>query len=205
MSRVSNDAGRLDTRDWRGEFAIEFHNSDRLSTSYGSTYELLPQPLRIVGITVPGGGYEYATTRAAYTFGQQRPLSGSVSLEHGEFYSGHKTSFAISQGRLNFSPQLSLEPTYTGNWVNLAEGASTTHLFGSRIVYTMTPTMFASALVQYNTGSDTVSANVRLRWEYRPGSELFVVYNEQRDTLAASFPELTNRAVIVKVNRLLRF
>lgn len=59
--------------------------------------------------------------------------------------------------------------------------------------------------VQYHTGSDTVSANVRLRWEYRPGSELFVVYNEQRDTLSASFPELTNRAVIVKVNRLLRF
>ena len=34
-------------------------------------------------------------------------------------------------------------------------------------------------------------SNARLRWEYRPGSELFVVYNEQRDTLApGSFPEL---------------
>ena len=42
--------------------------------------------------------------------------------------------------------------------------------------------MFVSALLQYNTGSNAVSANVRLRWEYRPGSELFVVYNEQRDT-----------------------
>jgi len=50
-----------------------------------------------------------------------------------------------------------------------------------------------------------VSANVRLRWEYRSGSELFVVFNEQRDTDTARFPNLLNRAVIVKVNRLLRF
>jgi hypothetical protein len=50
-----------------------------------------------------------------------------------------------------------------------------------------------------------VSANVRLRWEYRPGSELFVVFNEQRDTLSTRFPDLVNRAVIVKANRLFRF
>ena len=65
--------------------------------------------------------------------------------------------------------------------------------------------MFTSALVQYNSGTNSVSANVRLRWEYRPGSELFVVYNEQRDTLARAFPGLANRAFIVKVNRLFRF
>ena len=49
-----------------------------------------------------------------------------------------------------------------------------------------------------------MSTNARLRWEYRPGSELFVVYNEERDTLARRFPALVNRAFIVKVNRLLR-
>jgi hypothetical protein len=50
-----------------------------------------------------------------------------------------------------------------------------------------------------------VSANVRFRWEYQPGSELFVVLNEQRDTAVAGFPFLTNRSFIVKVNRLFRF
>ena len=50
-----------------------------------------------------------------------------------------------------------------------------------------------------------MSVNARLRWEYRPGSELFVVYNEERDTLRPSFPGLLNRAFIVKVNRLFRF
>ena len=43
--------------------------------------------------------------------------------------------------------------------------------------------MFFSALVQYNSSATAVSANLRFRWEYQPGSELFVVYNEARDTL----------------------
>jgi hypothetical protein len=64
--------------------------------------------------------------------------------------------------------------------------------------------MFASALVQYNSSSNTVSANYRLRWEYRPGSELFVVYNEERDTLLAGFPKIANRSFILKLNRLFR-
>ena len=137
----------------------------------------------IVGLTVPAGGYDYATGRVSYTFGQQRRVSGTATLESGEFYDGDKTTLTISQGRLNLSPQLSIEPTYAGNWVTLPDSRSTTHLAGTRVTYTVTPTMFASALVQYNTGVNAVSANVRLRWEYRPGSELFVVFNEQRDTL----------------------
>ncbi|HEV8392939.1 MAG TPA: DUF5916 domain-containing protein [Vicinamibacterales bacterium] len=197
--------GHLDTRDWRGELGIEFQNSDKLTASYGGSFERLPQPLRVVGLTIPAGGYDYATARIGFAFGQQRHASGSVTVERGQFYNGDKTTLTISQGRLNLSSQLSVEPTYLGNWVTLPDSRSTTHLAGTRVTYTMTPTMFASALVQYNTGVHAVSANVRLRWEYRPGSELFVVFNEQRDTETAKFPDLLNRAVIVKVNRLLRF
>jgi hypothetical protein len=65
--------------------------------------------------------------------------------------------------------------------------------------------MFASALVQYNSGNNVMGANVRLRWEYRPGSELFVVYNDERDTRVSGFPEISTRAFIVKINRLFRF
>jgi hypothetical protein len=74
-----------------------------------------------------------------------------------------------------------------------------------RVTHTMTPYMFVSALLQYNSTNDLVSANVRLRWEYRPGSELFVVLNEQRDSVSPRFPSLTNRALIVKLTRLWQF
>ena len=75
----------------------------------------------------------------------------------------------------------------------------------ARDVRGMTPLMFASALLQYNSADNSVNSNVRFRWEYRPGSEMFLVYNEQRDTLARRFPALANKAFIVKINRLLQF
>ena len=202
---IENWAGRVDTRSLQSEFSIEFQSSDAIHIGGMSTYEFLPQPLRIVGLTVPTGGYDYGTGWVGATFGRQRWMSGSVFLERGTFYDGHRTTLNVNQGRINPTPQLALEPTYQGNWVDLSVGSSTTHLVGTRVTYTVTPAMFTSALVQYNTGSRSVSANVRFRWEYRPGSELFVVYNEQRDTGAVSFPDLQNRALIVKVNRLVRF
>ena len=68
--------------------------------------------------------------------------------------------------------------------------------------------MFFSGLIQYNSATDIISNNLRLRWEYSPGSELFVVYTESQDTdplRPNRFSELQNRGFVVKVNRLLRF
>jgi hypothetical protein len=103
------------------------------------------------------------------------------------------------------SARFSLEPNLSINWIDLPTGAFTTKLVGSRVTYTMTPLMFASALVQYNSSTNRASTNVRLRWEYRPGSELFVVYNDEHDTFLQRYPNLQNRAFIVKVTRLFRF
>ncbi len=148
--------------------------------------------------------YRYDNVHVQMNLGQRRKLSGNVAIDRGTFYSGHKTAISLSRGRMNAGSRLSLEPAYLLNVVDLAEGSFTSHLIGSRVTYTMTPMMFTSALLQYNSSSHDVSANVRLRWEYRPGSELFVVFNEDRDTLARRFPALANRALIVKINRLFR-
>ena len=65
--------------------------------------------------------------------------------------------------------------------------------------------MFLGGLVQYNSGNDSFSTNFRLRWEYMPGSELFVVYTEARDTdVLDRFSVLENRGLTIKVNYLLR-
>ena len=42
--------------------------------------------------------------------------------------------------------------------------------------------MFVSGIVQYNTAGTSFGSNVRFRWEYRPGSELFVVYTDDFNT-----------------------
>jgi hypothetical protein len=202
---IANTGGHLETREWNGEFAIEFQNSDRLAVSVTDSYEFLPRPFPIApAITLPIGGYRFANAHVQMNLGQRRKVSGNIALDRGSFYGGEKTTISVSRGRLNAHSQVSLEPTYLLSVVDLAEGSFTSQLVGSRVTYTVTPLMFASALLQYNSSSHAVSANVRLRWEYRPGSELFVVYNEDRDTLARRFPALAGRALIVKVNRLFR-
>jgi hypothetical protein len=205
INHIENGTGVLETREHRATFGIDYENSDSFRLEYTRAYEFLPRIFEISpGIELPVASYDYDFVRVNYSIGQRRRVSAQLAVEHGTFYSGDRTSVQISRGRVNVSSQLSLEPTYTVNRVTLVEGAFTSHLAGSRITYTMTPMMFASALVQYRSDTRMVSTNARLRWEYQPGSELFVVYNEERDTLGRSFPSLMNRSIIVKVNRLFR-
>ena len=204
---IEDSAGRLTTRISDGEFAVEFQNSDRVAVGVNDDYELLARPFTVLpGARVPAGGYQFTTARVAYTMGQQRRLSGAVLVERGSFYGGDRTTVTYNRSRINVSPRLSVEPSVSLNWLALPAGRFSAKLIGTRTTFTLTPLLFASALVQYNSGTHTLSANARLRWEYRPGSELFVVYNEERDSAAAlGRPDLLNRAVIVKVNRFLRF
>jgi hypothetical protein len=137
-----------------------------------------------------------------YTLGNQRRFQGSIAVESGSFYDGTNTGVSLTGTRATLTPRLSLAPTYSVNWIDLPQRSFVTNLVGSRVTFTMTPLMFVSALVQYSSDARAVSSNIRLRWEYRPGSELFVVYNEQRDTDTGRFPVLGNRAFIIKINRL---
>jgi hypothetical protein len=66
--------------------------------------------------------------------------------------------------------------------------------------------MALSGLVQFNSTSASLSSSLRFRWEYKPGSDLFVVYSDGRDTFdRRGFPELVNRTFVVKGTRLWRF
>ena len=207
VAYVLDRAGVLETRENRGQFGIEFENSDQFDVTVTRSYEFLEQPFRIApGVTISGGGYTFQDTQVSFTLGPQRMLPGMVSLQHGSFFSGDKTTVGFSRGRLKLTPQVSVEPSVSYNQIDLPEGRFTTNLVTTRATYTVTPLMFVSALLQYNSSTHSLSTNVRLRWEYQPGSEIFIVYNEQRVTLDPTrFPELANRAFIIKINRLFRY
>ncbi len=203
---VEDSAGRLSSRLADGAFDIEFQSSDRFTIGVLDDYELLLRPFTVAGLRIPTGGYRFTTSRVGYTLGQQRPVSGAVLFERGDFYGGTRSALTINRSRVNVSSALSVEPSLTLNWLDLPAGRVRSTLVGSRLTYTMTPLMFASALVQYNTITRIVSVNARLRWEYRLGSEVFLVYNDERDRGATlGRPELQNRALILKVNRFLRY
>jgi hypothetical protein len=201
-----NSADVREIREVRGEFGIDFQNSDAFDLSYTDLFERIPAPFRIArGVTIPADGYDFRTLRGSFTLGQQRMASGTMFVERAAFYTGHRTAFGFSSGRVKLNPRLAVEPGVSVNIVRIPFGDFTTRLVSSRVTYTMTPRMFVSGLAQYNSSNNTFSTNVRLRWEYLPGSELFVVYNEGRDTTLAGAPDLQNRAFVIKINRLFRF
>lgn len=200
-----NHLGQMETRERRGEFSIDFQTSDRFQLDYTNSYELLTRPFEVAtGVTIPAGGYDVTSLRIEYELGQQRAVSGTWFVETGPFYGGDLTRFGFSGGRVKVSQRLALEPGVQINRVTLPYGDFTSRLVSARATYTITPDLFVSSLVQYNSSNASLGANVRLRWEYQPGSELFVVYNEGRDT-ARGAGDLQSRALIVKLNRLFRF
>ena len=209
---ISDAAGMVETREARGQFLTEFESSDTIDVSYTTTYDFLKAPFTIApDITVPVGGYDFWNARTSIRFGQQRRMFGSMFVEHGAFYGGTKTALGFGgagsfSGRIELTPQFSIDPGLSFNWIDLPQGSFSTQLVTTRATYAINPATFVSALVQYNSSNNGLSTNIRLRWEYQPGSELFIVYNEQRDTLSPlAYPELENRAFIVKINRLFQF
>ncbi len=204
---IENGAGQLETRILSGRFETSFENSDNLSADVQQDYELLSRPFAITdAVTIPVGGYELTDFQVSYEMGPHRRVAGSLSFQHGEFFGGDITALGYSRGRIEVSRQFAVEPSISWNRITLPQGSFTAQVATTRLTYTFTPRMFASALLQHNSTNNVLSTNVRLRWEYQPGSELFVVYNDQRDTwMNRGFPMLENRAYVVKLTRQFRF
>ena len=211
-----NGAGSLETRVEGGSFNTEFENSDQFAVAATREYELLQRPTPIAGVTWPAGRYAFTSGQVSYTLGAQRRVSGTLSLQAGQFYGGTITSIGYTPSllipaRISVLKQFSIEPTIQVNRVESSSGNFTTKLYRTRLDYGFSPLMFASALLQWSSADRAFSSNLRYRWEYRPGSELFVVYTDERDTTSDLLARpglvrgLKNRAFVVKINRLLRF
>ncbi|HUR35748.1 MAG TPA: DUF5916 domain-containing protein [Vicinamibacterales bacterium] len=201
----TDDTNRLESREVQADYRIELQNSDVLSVEAFRNYELLRRPLGLApNVRVPPGTYGFSHLRTALALGQQHRLSGVAAFDAGEFYDGRKQTLSLN-ARLGFTPQLGVEPNVSLNWVERAGVAALVRATGARTTFTVTPRMFVSALVQYASATHSLSTNFRFRWEYQPGSELFVVYTDGHDTAALpGVPGLQNRGVVIKANRLFR-
>jgi hypothetical protein len=217
---IENSAGDVDGRSVTGSFGTEFENSDVLTFSGTSVYEMLKAPFTPAGspAAIPAGGYTYPSATVSYQFGAQRKVSGMLAVQAGEFYDGTIKSVTFGASGGNMTPariallkSLAVEPTISFTRIERSAGNFTTRLARTRVDYAFSPLMFVSALLQYSSADRAFSTNLRYRWEYAPGSELFLVYTDERDMTPDSFvpqPTVTgtrNRAFVVKVNRLFRY
>jgi hypothetical protein len=69
-----------------------------------------------------------------------------------------------------------------------------------RINQAFSTKMFLNALIQYNSDTRKVSSNVRFNLIHRPLSDIFIVYNEQRDAFQGG---VSDKVLSVKYTHML--
>jgi hypothetical protein len=206
LDYVTDNDERLENRQARFTLRGEMQSGDSWNVQYLRDFEWVDQAFTIVGLRVLPGAYHFSSARGVYTLGTQRRFSGEIAAGRGGFYDGDRTDVSYT-GRVQISARLSVEPSLAVNWVDLSTGSVRATLASSRAAFSFTPRMLVAALVQYNSSSRLVTTNIRYRWEYRPGSEIFVVYSDGRDTrdpFGRGGGILLNRGLTVKLTRLFR-
>ena len=122
-------------------------------------------------------------------------------METGSYYSGDKTT--LSAG-LNLLPltRLLVEMSYNRNRITLpAVPAYVTNTVSTRVSYSFSPSLFAKGFIQYNDAKKQATINLLLWYIYRPGSDLYIVYNQGWDTdlPGPHFMQVRNKSLSVKM------
>ena len=195
--------GTLETRELQFEARAILESSDRLVVNHSRTTEHLLDGFGLSDdVAVPAGDYAFSRTGLRLWLGTHRAVSGYLRYEFGDFFGGTRRE-ASYWGRAEVNQRLSFEPNLSLNWITLPAGEVRAQVSRLRATYAVSPRSFVGALVQYNSAAQLISANMRFRWEYSPGSDLFVVFTTNRDG-DDGLSGLTDRALVVKFTRLFR-
>ncbi|HVH25751.1 MAG TPA: DUF5916 domain-containing protein [Vicinamibacterales bacterium] len=201
LDYYENGAGMIETRTQDVNAGILFEDNASINFAVNQTFDRLVRDTRINQVIVPAGDYSYRSQTASFRTNQSRKVSGSGSFGWGEFWDGHRKAL---EGGFGFTPNyhLNLDVTYSRNDVDLPSGAFITDLVGLRMVYAFTGRASLNAFVQFNTDTNQVSSNIRFNFIHHPLSDLYLVYNDRRDT---TYGAVMERSFIVKVTRLFDF
>ena len=76
------------------------------------------------------------------------------------------------------NPYFRSETQWSYNDVDLPGGTFTTNVVQQRFNVSLSPNLSINSFIQYLDTSDLLSMNTRFNWIYKPGSDIFVVYNQ---------------------------
>ena len=153
-----------------------FRSGDRVEINVNPTGERLIEPFEISGVVIPPGVYHWKRYRLEGGTAQKRRFYTQVTWWFGDFYNGDLDQFEWT-GAWNPTPLVTVEFSGARNVGDLATGRFTQTLIGNRLRINVSPDLSIASYVQYDTDSDTIGTNTRLRWTFRPVADLFVVYN----------------------------
>ena len=175
---------------------------DRFRLALVDEVEQLFEPFEIrPGVVIPAGLYRFNSIFLRGFSNQGRRLAWRGNINVGEFMSGDRRSFALSNF-VRLSRHLLTEFSWNYNDVVLPQGNFTATIYTVRLDAAFSPDLRLNTLAQYNDAAELAGINVRFNWIYKPGANLFVVYNHNWDTPTFSARETARRELIVKFNYL---
>jgi len=184
----------LATRRQHWATSVEFRDGSNLEIGWNPGFDRITETFSLHdGIEIRPGAYTLPNRfLVLFDSDQSRVVSGSAFSEFGDFFDGTFQSVnasALARISRHLKAGLGVHrndihlPARTASATEpaLPPGELVTTLASARLGVTFTTRVFFDALVQYNTDVKDFSTNFRLNVKYRPGSDLYFVYNERRD------------------------
>jgi hypothetical protein len=206
----------LQTQEWQNTFRIEFNNGSYSDDDIVDVFtQRLLTPFNIYkNVSIPPGEYHWTRHQLTYGSPQDRRLMVNFFERFGTYYNGDLNEARV-RGTYRASERLSFN--LAEQWNRFRLGATTdpsgnplpagsgnfSVVFGSfQTNYSFSRFLTLSTLLQMDTANNQgASANIRLRWNYRPDSDLFVIYTAgQRfaSLVAANPPQFYENRFAIK-------
>ena len=168
---------------------VLFKTGDALSFAIEPEGDRPPDTFAISDeLDLPAGSFEWTRYLLGARSAPKRRLSGEVLYQWGDYYNGELKTLEGSLSARPFS-FLTLELTgerNTGRVEAVVESGSIEtvvprrfkeQLLGARLELNVSPDLQLSTFTQYDTQSEELGTNNRLRWTFAPHGDLFIVHN----------------------------
>ena len=178
-------------------------------------HENVLTPFRIGNtVTIPAGAYDFADLQLVHTMPTGRKLRTDVDFRMGTYFDGRRTQVIVTP-TWNVNRHLEFGGDYQLSALRfpVREQSVNIHLLRLRVRTALDAKASGNAFVQYNSTTNRVDLNLRLRYNVSEGTDLWLVYNEGLDTEREFDPLLQNRwtprslsrALIVKYSHTFTF
>ena len=181
-----------------------FHNGSRAEISFNPRIERLDAPYQIPNspnVMIPAGEYRYAYWQTEVESDPSRAVFATLDAQVGAYYTGHSQTFNVS-GSVRPGYRWLAQATFVNSHVTLEGREYTNRIIRGKAAYSISTRMFLNALVQYNSSRRQITSNIRFDLIHRPLSDLFLVYNEVRNTAAGVRDD---RVFTIKYTHMLAF
>jgi hypothetical protein len=199
-----NDDGSAESAILSPSLNAEFNSGSMLSLTYHNNYESVLRSFSLSPeVTVPAGNYRFHEAEASFRSGGTTALRPSVTFTAGQFYGGNRIGVMATPQWIP-SRHLTVGATYNFNAIRFPgrDLELNTHLLRLRLRAAYDTHLSLSSFWQYNSLNNVASLNARLRYNFRDGTDLWVVYNETLNTDRNSRmpvpPRSQGRAIMVK-------